>query len=436
MKRLGIILGAAVLCASTWFTSYVDAQETVVFSEDFESGWGFWEVSNGVWEIGAATGGPSSCHGGGQCAGTVLAGNYDAYTDSRLLSPLIPNIDLPAVAAGEEIWLRFWNWFSYSSYDSGQVQISVYDAGSGTWGAWESLGTAVVDTSGAWSLKGVDLTAYAGEQVRIGFLHVADRPPYTSASESSGWYIDDLQVIKKAPEFTGDFELGWEDWVANRGVWEVGTPTAGPGACHAGSGCAGTVLNGNYPAYTDSVLVSPSIELPQPPPNTPLFMSFWEWFSYSSYDYGQVLISEFDPTTETWLPWQNLGVAVEGASIVWTKRLVVLTPYAGKVVHIGFLHVADRPPYTSASESSGWYIDNIRLPGVALLPCEGDFDNDGDVDGTDLGIFSPGFGRVDCSLANFCDGDFDGDGDVDGTDLGTFSADFGRTDCFMTDPFE
>ena len=31
--------------------------------------------------------------------------------------------------------------------------------------------------------------------------------------------------------------------------------------------------------------------------------------------------------------------------------------------------------------------------------------------------------------ANDCEGDFDGDGDVDGSDLATFAADFGRTDC-------
>ena len=28
-----------------------------------------------------------------------------------------------------------------------------------------------------------------------------------------------------------------------------------------------------------------------------------------------------------------------------------------------------------------------------------------------------------------CEGDFDGDGDVDGSDLAIFAADFGRTDC-------
>jgi hypothetical protein len=59
--------------------------------------------------------------------------------------------------------------------------------------------------------------------------------------------------------------------------------------------------------------------------------------------------------------------------------------------------------------------------------CSGDLDDDGDVDGTDLRIFSQDFGREDCS--NDCPGDLDGDGDVDGADMGLFAAEFGRSDC-------
>ena len=53
-----------------------------------------------------------------------------------------------------------------------------------------------------------------------------------------------------------NFEPGWDGWGADYGVWEVGTPTAGPDNCHGGSKCAGTVLGGNYPGYTDSRLIS------------------------------------------------------------------------------------------------------------------------------------------------------------------------------------
>jgi hypothetical protein len=59
--------------------------------------------------------------------------------------------------------------------------------------------------------------------------------------------------------------------------------------------------------------------------------------------------------------------------------------------------------------------------------CRGDFEPDGDVDGSDLAVFAADFGRTDCS--NDCEGDFNSDGDVDGSDLAIFAADFGRTDC-------
>ena len=61
--------------------------------------------------------------------------------------------------------------------------------------------------------------------------------------------------------------------------------------------------------------------------------------------------------------------------------------------------------------------------------CEGDFDRDGDVDGSDLARFAADYGRTDCYNSGDCEGDFDYDGDVDGSDLARFAADYGRTDC-------
>jgi hypothetical protein len=77
--------------------------------------------------------------------------------------------------------------------------------------------------------------------------------------------------------------------------------------------------------------------------------------------------------------------------------------------------------------------NNNVLGPVSLVvgACEGDFDGDGDVDGSALAIFAADFGRTDCNEpgALACEGDFDKDGDVDGSDLAVFAADFGRTDC-------
>jgi hypothetical protein len=66
--------------------------------------------------------------------------------------------------------------------------------------------------------------------------------------------------------------------------------------------------------------------------------------------------------------------------------------------------------------------------------CEGDFEPDGDVDGSDLAVFAADFGRTDCDTGPLCEGDFDNDNDIDGSDLAVFAADFGRTDCPVKAP--
>jgi hypothetical protein len=62
--------------------------------------------------------------------------------------------------------------------------------------------------------------------------------------------------------------------------------------------------------------------------------------------------------------------------------------------------------------------------------CEGDFDCDGDCDGTDAAKFKQYFGRsqftIPCANGNQCYGNFDCDHDCDGTDAALFKLDFGR----------
>ena len=68
---------------------------------------------------------------------------------------------------------------------------------------------------------------------------------------------------------------------------------------------------------------------------------------------------------------------------------------------------------------------------IAALYCEGDFDCDGDVDGSDASSFKDDFGRsqflVPCTGLDPCSGDFDCDGDVDGSDAKILKEDFGRS---------
>jgi len=337
-------------------TIHVARAETI-FKYDFEEGWGNWYSDNGVWEIGTPTAGPSTSYGGIQCAATVLSGDYPSYTDSRLISP---TITLSTVSGDEELALRFWHWFSYSSTsypDYGYTQISTYDNTSGTWSDWETIGSTIQSFSGAWSSHKVNITSYAGKKARIAFYHTAD-----DRSQGSGWYIDDIEIIKKVPEFTGDFESGWGDWYSDNGVWEIGTPTAGPSASYGGTQCAATVLSGDYPSYTDSRLISPTITLSTVSGDEELALRFWHWFSYSSTyypDYGYTQISTYDRTSGTWSAWETIGSTIQNISGAWSSHKVNITSYAGKKARIAFYHTADK-----SYQGSGWYIDDVEITGI------------------------------------------------------------------------
>ncbi|GAB4547411.1 MAG: hypothetical protein Tsb0013_07180 [Phycisphaerales bacterium] len=63
--------------------------------------------------------------------------------------------------------------------------------------------------------------------------------------------------------------------------------------------------------------------------------------------------------------------------------------------------------------------------------CIADFDNDGDVDLGDFGVFGGAFGSMTGDANYNPDADFDNDGDVDLGDFGVFGGEFGRTNCFM-----
>ena len=59
-------------------------------------------------------------------------------------------------------------------------------------------------SSGEWELVPIDLTPYAGERIRLGFWHTAKRTG-SSSGESSGWYIDSVELTHLVPP---SFELG------------------------------------------------------------------------------------------------------------------------------------------------------------------------------------------------------------------------------------
>ncbi len=333
---------------------------TMVYSEDFEEGWGNWSVSNGVWEIGTPTSGPGSSYGGTSCAATILAGNYPADTDSRLVSP---RIQLGSVDDGESIFLRFWHWFSLYrdslDTDYAQVQVQTFDETTSTWSSWTTVSGSFNTSSAVWSITSVDLTSYAGKAVRLGFLLTTDDQ---SSNVRAGWYIDDLEVVIDTPVFSGNFESGWNGWWTNNGVWEIGTPTSGPGGAHGGTSCAATVLAGNYPVDTDSYLLSPAVKLDTVTGSEGLYLRFWHWFVFYKdsldTDYGIVQIQTLDESTKIWSSWVSVSNQYTNSSSVWSYASVDLTSYAGETVRLGFLFITDDQ---SSNVRTGWYIDDLSI---------------------------------------------------------------------------
>ena len=80
-----------------------------------------------------------------------------------------------------------------------------------------------------------------------------------------------------------------DDWYADLGNWEIGTPSSGPGGAHGGVNCAATVLDGDYPTDRRSRLVSAPILVPVAELNPRL--RFWHWWSFGRSDFGQVQVS-------------------------------------------------------------------------------------------------------------------------------------------------
>ncbi len=74
--------------------------------------------------------------------------------------------------------------------------------------------------------------------------------------------------------------------------------------------------------------------------------------------------------------------------------------------------------YSDLSAYSDQIGDTLALP----EPIPGDFDEDGDVDGVDFGLWQAGYPMANGASLN--DGDADGDGDVDGVDFGIWQANY------------
>ena len=88
-------------------------------------------------------------------------------------------------------------------------------------------------------------------------------------------------------------------WYADFGVWQIGTPTVGPGSAHSTPYCAGTGLTANYADNASSRLIRMQ-SFTVPAASQYPRLRFWQWYSFANSDYGVVEVSTNNGTT--WSP--------------------------------------------------------------------------------------------------------------------------------------
>lgn len=159
-----------------------------------------------------------------------------------------------------------------------------------------------------------------------------------------------------------NFEDDTNEMAPSNGVWEVGRPVNGPGRAFQDSRVAGTVLNGDYPNWIRSGLVSPEISLPVAGEDEEIRLTFWHWFRFdASFDFeigsrdaGQVRVS----TEDDWNTWVTLE-EFDFASPNWTRAIVDLTAFEGKRIRFAFVLCNGSNQFSEVAE--GWYIDEVLV---------------------------------------------------------------------------
>ncbi len=330
---------------------------------DFELGLGDWAPDRGNWQVGVPAGGPGRAHQGTNCAAVVSSGTYPNNVSSSLVSPWVT---VPSAALNPR--LKFWHWFSidagggdsahcWQSGDIGQVYVWL------TNGTTEAISPQYYWFSD-WSPALIDLSKYAGQPLRFLFYFYANCS-YTS----SGWFIDEVKV-ETGPDtlaIPDGFENGWGEWSAYRGNFQVGTPQTGPGRAHSGSLCAGVLMNGVYPNYAATYLVSPATIVPPAVQNPKL--NFWQWYSIDSgggdsahcWDRGDYAAVYVVRTNGAW----DLISPEYANSSGWSQVSLPLATYAGQKVRFAYYFYAN-----CSYQSWGWFIDDVfvKRGNLAVVP--------------------------------------------------------------------
>jgi hypothetical protein len=194
--------GAGWFIDNVSLSSVPDMQmnQMVNFGNFTATNWQGWSANNGVWQVGAPTNpdpnAPTAAYNGDtQCASSGLAADYPANQGSGLISPAVT---LPAVAPGQSLALGFWQWFQFGGGNGigagtsfGNVAVQTWNGTA--WSGWTQVSPYYSGDSAGWDYTQVDLTAYAGDRIQVGFGQNG------GPNSGAGWFIDNVNVFIPPP---------------------------------------------------------------------------------------------------------------------------------------------------------------------------------------------------------------------------------------------
>ena len=169
-------------------------------------------------------------------------------------------------------------------------------------------------------------------------------------NSNTGIYLGSTTVTY----FFDNMESGSSNWQTGgiNNVWQLGTPTSGPGNAYSGTKVWATNLNGNYPNNMNAwIRTLNQISLSGV---TTVTLEFYHWFnSEANWDYGYVQISTNGGNT-----WTTVGDTYTGNLGGWSLQTRDLTPYVGTNILLRFRLFSD-----FSITAPGWYIDDVRVSG-------------------------------------------------------------------------
>lgn len=188
----GISEGTAIITVTTDDGDFTDSITITVsnYLYDFEANDGGFIVigTSDVWAWGVPVTWPGNASSGSNCWGTNLLGNYPNFTQSAISSP---QIDLSGYTAGDVIEIRWWQALHMETAGFDQAFAEIRKPDGTIEVMWAHAGSTVQDN---WAQRTYEMTI---PDEGMNWIQLQFRISTDSSINHSGYYIDDISIIKK-----------------------------------------------------------------------------------------------------------------------------------------------------------------------------------------------------------------------------------------------